>query len=163
MKVMKSMNVLSNGLFYKVKLCFTELIKCDAKELLFVATYYEGDEYVICNIRKEHDNERVVIHSFEGWISNDIGHRLMRHRMITLLEQFYYECNYTFLHFANTIDYSQNNIAHYLISRLGLYIVDALIWYAFFSTPYSLHDYSQPLSRKKYHSQYDYGYELLRN
>lgn len=75
-----------------------------------------------------------------------------------LLDIFFYQCNYTFLHYQNTIDYSHTEIAYYLVKYYNIYIADDLIWYALFSTPYSLYNYSQNLTNLKYRKQYDYGY-----
>ena len=104
-------------------------------------------------IEKKCDEETFIIWQQQHeWIVDDYD------AVKQLLDKFFYECNYTFLHYKNTIDYCRTEIAHYLLVFFGIYIADDLIWYALFSEPYSLYNYSQNLTNLKYKRQYDYGY-----
>jgi hypothetical protein len=147
----------SYGRMYNVRLCFEKLISCDENDVTFVVIYFEQGVKVKRIIKKQLENATFVI-TLEsgGWIRTEI----LDHRIRMVLEGFVKECNYTFLHYEHTIDYCRTEIPHYLLSSFGIYIADDLIWYALFSTPYSLYNYSQNLTNLKYKRQYDYGYGM---
>ena len=151
------LRVVSNGEVYPIQLCFSRLIYCTVDVVRFEVNYYSrnGRRYIKREVQKHlHSEEFISIIASSQWCSNEDDDQGLKH----LLEVFFKECNYTFLHYQNTIDYLQTDIGYYLAKYHRILINDDLIWYALFSTLYSGYNFSQNLTNLKYKKQYDYGY-----
>ena len=123
--------------------------------------YYSqnGEKITRRRIEKQLESEKFkIIIPSRTWVNVDGGTNFVDQRIRTLLRLFFLSCNSTFLHYRNTIDYLRTDIGYYLAKYHYIYIYDDLIWYALFSTRYSLYNYSQNLTNLKYKRQYDYGY-----
>ena len=146
----------SCGRLYKVSLCFEKLLSCTKDEVTFIVVYYKSDTQSRRLIKKTLEKPKFEIIVEGGWIypaGDDYQINLQ-------MEEFFKQCNFTFLNYEHTIDYCRTEISHYLLLSLGIYIADDLIWYVLFSTPYSLYNYSQNLTNLKYKRQYHYGYMM---
>lgn len=150
------MKVMCHGQCYPVRIFFTKLLYCDEHIVVFMIHYYSNlGNHTKRKIVKRLKSPKYTIGLPEGeWrIDNGVDQRIKLY-----LDEFWKQCDYTFLHYQNTIDYMRTDLGYYLVKYLNIYIQDDLIWYALFSTPYSLYNYGQNLTNLKYKKQYDYGF-----
>jgi hypothetical protein len=133
------MKVMCNGSCYRIRLCFTKLVYCDVDDVVFNVMYFSKDgRNTKWIIKKQHDTEKFVIVTPTGrWCEANVIRQVK-----ILMDIFLKECNFTFSHYRNTIDYLRTDVGYYLAKYHYIYIADDLIWYALFSTPYSLYNYS---------------------
>jgi 6-pyruvoyl-tetrahydropterin synthase len=151
-----SMDVICHGQRYVVRIFFTQLLHCDEHTVVFMIHYYTKlKKRIKRKVIKQLESPMYTIGIPAGeWRIADGEDK----RIKLYLDEFWKQCNYTFLHYRNTVDYRRTDLSYCLAKYLYIYIQDDLIWYAIFSTPYSLYNYAQNLTSLKYKKQYNYGF-----
>jgi hypothetical protein len=131
------MDVVCHGQRYVVRIFFTQLLHCDEHTVVFMIHYYTKlKKRIKRKIIKQLESPTYTIVIPEGeWRIADGEDKHIK----LYLDEFWKQCNYTFLHYRNTVDYRRTDLSYYLAK-------------------YSLYNYAQNLTSLKYKKQYDYGF-----